>query len=248
MHRLLLILLCLFTSVVHSETAESKPNTASKITTFSQQLGLAAISIPENISAQHSTKLSNYSALNDDNTPPEKSYKRSGHWFYHNEKTSVWLGRLVANNNKLNGQFASNTVNKQGLNAAVNYGRFSMETALITENNNVEDSGKFYLQGAYTVLEKSSFNIAITAKVETLSEQNVNAYFGYKNKFQQNQSIIDYQARNTTLGVVGTYDVTPKWSVIGAFTSTMLDKDIMQSPLVNENNVNMALIGTSYAF
>lgn len=220
-----------------------------KVTSFSQQLGLAAITIPEQVSGQHENILTSTFETNEDSLNYNIVYNRAGHWFYQNKKANVWLGRLSSiNNNLTNGLNGSTTSQTQGLNAALNYGRFSMETALITENSNIEDSGKFYLQGTYTVLEKSSFNIAITAKVETLSEHNVNYYFGDKNQLDQGQSLIDYQAKNTTLGVIGTYEVTPKWTVIGAFTSTMLDKDIMQSPLVSDGNVNMALIGTSYSF
>ena len=157
------------------------------------------------------------------------------------------LGRLTtleSNETETN----TNSLQPQGLNAAINYGDFSIETGLITENNNIENSGKFYLQGAYTIIEKSAFNIAITAKVETLSEYSVGYYFGNKHSLDKSQSLIDYQAKNTTLGVVGTYELTPKWTVIGAFTSTMLDKDILQSPLIANSNVNMALVGTSYSF
>lgn len=220
-----------------------------RVTNFSQQLGLAAISIPEQVAGQHENILSSIFDTNEESLNHHFSYNRAGHWFYQNKKATVWLGRLTSTNSNLTDALNNNTTsNAKGLNAALNYGRLSMETALITENSNIEDSGKFYLQGTYTLIQQSSFNIAITAKVETLSENNVNYYFGNNSQLEQGQSLMDYQAKNTTLGLIGTYEVTPKWTVIGAFTSTMLDKDIKQSPLVNNGNVNIALIGTSYSF
>ncbi|GHE81525.1 MipA/OmpV family protein [Thalassotalea profundi] len=217
-----------------------------KVTNFSQQLGMAAITIPARVSGQHEKFLSNIYEVNDEALT---HYNRAGNWFYQSPKANVWFGRLSPATINVTKEISNNErPNTQGLNAAINYGRFSMETALITENSNIKDSGTFYLQGAYTLLEKSPFNIAITAKVETLSEHNVNYYFGDNNQLEQGQSLIDYQAKNTTWGLIGTYEVTPKWTVIGAFTSTILDKDIMQSPLVSDSNINMALIGTSYSF
>lgn len=249
MRCLFIILLLAFPVVSQAWNDSANKPKSIKATSFSQQLGLAAISIPEQVKAQHETIILSYYDTNDDHFQSNTSYKRAGHWFYQNKKANVWLGRLISNNVEFPEQLG-NTLGSgpQGLNAAFNYGRFSMETALITDNSNIKDSGKFYLQGAYTLIEKSSFNIAITAKVETLSEHNVNYYFGNKTPLEQSHSLIDYQAKNTTLGVVGTYELSSKWTVIGAFTSTMLDKDIMQSPLVSDNNLNMALIGTSYSF
>ncbi|XQW84450.1 MipA/OmpV family protein [Thalassotalea piscium] len=241
-------LMLAFPSLSETISTDIKTTDTVKITRFSQQLGLATINIPAQLSTPVITHLSRFDETKNNVVNYQGNYNRAGYWLYSNHNKNVWIGQLTTNNESNDNINHDLPPSPQGLNAALNYGRFSMETALLTENNNLNDSGQFYVQGAYTVIEKSSFNLSITAKVETLSEDKVNDYLGYQYHSKDGQSLMKYQAKNTTLGVVGTYEITAKWTVMGAFTSTLLDKDIMQSPLVNEHNVNMALIGTSYSF
>jgi hypothetical protein len=138
--------------------------------------------------------------------------------------------------------------NITGLNVAYSNGRFSAETGVVSNSNNLLSSGKVYLQGAYSLFENQHLNISLTAKVEAIDENNVKSYFG-KNILTNNISIFEeHHATNTTLGIVSTYSISKQWKVLGMISSTTLDDKIESSPLINDNNLHMALIGTSYAF
>jgi len=228
-------------------------STAPSAINFTEQWGLAAITIPEQVSGQ---SLSHFAALNSP-LPQQLSltYDRTGQWLNKSHKASVWLGSLQTQQSHLNSSPVAisnanlkESVELQGFNAAFNYGRFTAETALMTDNASIINSGKFYIQGSYTVINHVSFNLAITAKLETLNQQNVNLYYGDRLQQEGSNSLLDYRANNTTLGVVGTYEVAPNWTIMGALTSTTLDDDIKQSPLIESDNLNMALIGTTYSF
>lgn len=261
MRLIVVAILWLFSCVVFannlesSTTSQSKPNETlseheqTKATSFSQQLGLVAINIPEMLSGQQQTLQLTPSIAADNNLNNTTLYSRDGAWFNKNETAGIWLGRIITDESS----FASSshimpTQGTSGLNAAINVGRFSAETALFTNGDSVFDSEKFYLQGSYTFLEKDSFNLAITAKLETLSSQGVGKYLGEDIYNFKADSVIKHQAKNATLGLVGTFELAPNWTVMGALTSTTIDKDIQKSPLINSNYVNMALIGTSYSF
>jgi len=127
------------------------------------------------------------------------------------------------------------------VNAAYINGRFSANTGYLTENN---EAAKFYLQSSYVVFTNYKFNLTVTAKIESLDTERVQHYYGV---ISPNLDISKINT-NATLGLVGTYELSSKWTIIGALTSTALADDIADSPLIEHNKYNMALIGTTYSF
>jgi len=130
---------------------------------------------------------------------------------------------------------------EEQVNAVYFNGRFSAQTGYLTENN---EASKFFVQSSYIVFTNYKFNVAVTAKIETLDTELVQYYYG---KIRPNQHISDTNT-NATLGLIGTYELNSNWTIIGALTSTALADGIADSPLVEQNKYNMALIGTTYSF
>ena len=133
------------------------------------------------------------------------------------------------------------TDTEKQVNAAYINGRFSAQTGYLIDQN---EAAKFFVQSSYLVFTNYKLNITVTAKIEALDTERVQHYYGVINP---NVHISDTNT-NATLGLIGTYELSPKWTIIGAQTSTALANDIADSPLIEHNNYNMALIGTTYSF
>lgn len=208
---------------------------------FSYQWGIDALDIPK--------FLSNNSAESLGLILPEQITM--------NQKSSTlttieddWLrSSQTKNNYRLSTmQNRANNTNITGLNVAYSNGKFSAETGVVSNSNNLLSSGKLYLQGAYSVYDNQHLNISLTAKVEALDEDSVKSYFG-ESILTSNISIFEeHHATNTTLGIISTYSINKQWKILGMISSTTLDDKIENSPLIEDNNLHMALIGTSYAF
>ncbi|NQZ80351.1 MAG: MipA/OmpV family protein [Colwellia sp.] len=133
------------------------------------------------------------------------------------------------------------TDTEKQVNAAYINGRFSAQTGYLIDQN---EAAKFFVQSSYLVFTNYKLNITVTAKIEALDTERVQHYYGVINP---NVYISDTNT-NATLGLIGTYELSPKWTIIGALTSTALANDIADSPLIEHNKYNMALIGTTYSF
>jgi len=224
------LLAACFTSVVYADTDKIvKPDLPSDIHSnavenLSQQWGMAAIKIPsqnlqiEKDSAEWSAAISSEYKLTND-TASEQS-------FY-----------TIQNFQPLN-----------GINAAYNNGRFRAETGLLTNSTDVMDSGKFYLQGSFSIYNKEKFDIAVTAKFEAVDNPFFNAYIGEVEPIIDAQTIFEHQSKNATIGVITTYSINKQWKVLGSITTTTYEQALQNSPLVDINNSHMALFGTSYSF
>lgn len=208
---------------------------------FSTQWGIDALDIPK--------YLSNNSAESLGLILPEQVAIHQTNYLLANVNDD-WLSNIQTNSNYRFSAIKNTTnyANKSGLNVAYSNGRFSAETGVVSNSNNLLTSGKVYLQGAYSLYDNQHLNISLTAKVEALDEDNVKSYFG-ENTLTSNISIFEeHHATNTTLGIISTYSINKQWKVLGIISSTTLDDKIESSPLIEDNNLHMALIGTSYAF
>ena len=65
---------------------------------------------------------------------------------------------------------------------------------------------------------------------------------------QKSAPMHNAQATSTTLGVVGSFDLSERWSVISALTVSQLNSDDRAYGYSTVNKRNMAVIGTTYAF
>ena len=208
---------------------------------FTYQWGLDALDIPKYLSNNSAESLGLI-------LPEQRSINYTD--FTLAQDNNDWLS-----NSKVHNNYRLSALNKPsiytnitGLNVAYSNGRFSAETGVVSHSNNLLSSGKFYLQGAYSLFNNQHLNISLTAKVEALDKNNVKSYFG-ENTLTRNNSIFEeHHATNTTLGIISTYSINKQWKVLGMISSTNLDDKIENSPLIEDNNLHMALIGTSYAF
>lgn len=134
------------------------------------------------------------------------------------------------------------------LNAGFSSGNFSAETGLISNSQNLLASSHFYLQGAYNIFDGERFNLSLTAKFEAINNDAINLYFGDSYNLNADNSLFEQQATNATISLLSTYSINKKWKILGLISSTSLDKKIESSPLIDSNNIHVALIGTSYSF
>ncbi len=138
--------------------------------------------------------------------------------------------------------------NLSGLNASYSNGNFRAETGLLSRSSNLMSSSQFYLQGAYSLFDGEHLNVSLTAKIETVGGNVIDRYHGKENQALSNSSIFEHNATNATLGLLSTYSITKKWKVLGLISSTNLDDKIENSPLLRNDNVHVAMLGTSYSF
>ncbi|MFT5758275.1 MAG: outer membrane scaffolding protein for murein synthesis (MipA/OmpV family) [Alteromonadaceae bacterium] len=166
-------------------------------------------------------------------------------WFWEQNNQNLQIKNIGADFQKEQYLYSDTTQttdeNTEQVNAAYINGRFSANTGYLTENN---EAAKFFVQSSYVVFTNYKFNLTVTAKIEALDTERVQHYYGV---ISPNLHISDTNT-NATLGLVGTYELSPKWTIIGSLTSTALADDIADSPLVEHKKYNMALIGTTYSF
>lgn len=232
-----------FWAICFSTLASSEDDLKEKVTLdkdFSIQWGLDALNIPKylhNSSAESLGLILPYqnSTLNLNATFNNNNYEISNVATSSNYRFSTIQGTYMNSN-------------ESGINIIYSYGRFSAETGMLSNSKNILSSGKIYLQGAYSLFDNQNLNISVTAKVEALDENNVNSYYGDKKLTSNNSIFKEHQATNTTLGIISTYSINKQWKVLGIISSTTLDDKIENSPLIDNSNLHMALIGTSYSF
>lgn len=137
------------------------------------------------------------------------------------------------------------TVHVISLKARYQYGRFATESGVSQFDSDYTDAKQFYVQSSFAIVQKQAFNLSVLAKIESLEQPS--------NEFGQwgaTTPLFEYSFEpmtNTTIGVVGAYNLTQRWSVIGAITSSAVHNTDQNHPLNNNQN-NRALIGTSYSF
>ncbi|WDD99583.1 MipA/OmpV family protein [Thalassomonas actiniarum] len=129
------------------------------------------------------------------------------------------------------------------LNVSYQGKRLSVQTGFSTERLEHDQGNKFFLQGSYSLWSFNNFDIAVTAKIETLDKDIIQSYYPVENTTLE----INQLSTNKTLGLIGTFDLSSRWKMIGAITTTSIGSEIT-SPLIENNTFNMALIGTTYSF
>jgi hypothetical protein len=128
--------------------------------------------------------------------------------------------------------------------AGYQYGNFSAETGIVNEQMISIDGERLYLQGAYQILSFEKFSLSVAAKVETIDSQLLSYdAFHHEPAIQQNNTI------NSSLGLIGKYQLTKQWSVVGTLSASSLNNhsETHNAPLPLIDN-SMAVIGTRYTF
>jgi hypothetical protein len=127
------------------------------------------------------------------------------------------------------------------------FGRFSTETGYSNPQNTNEQGYKAFLHSAYSVINRGRFDLSVTASIESIdSTANISS-------LKPQLEVRGYLANNelstsATLGVIGSFDLSNRWSLIGALTTSHLTSDKNSSLIPDENRQKMALIGTTYSF
>lgn len=130
-----------------------------------------------------------------------------------------------------------------GINAAYAKGKFNSEIGYVTDISNESDGSKFYAAATYTMLATRNYTLSATAKVSVLDEDLTSYYYSDADTGYEADS-----ATNISLGLIGTYNISKKWTAIAAVTANSLDDEISDSPLVEDDTHNMVLMGVTYSF
>ena len=127
------------------------------------------------------------------------------------------------------------------------FGRLSAETGYTRVGYFQEPNFKVFIRSAYSVLHKGRFDLSLTASVEHIQISK-----NHTNLAAIQQPLINSQnnapATSATIGVIGSFDLSERWSLIGALTSSHIDNKSIHDILLQENKRHMALIGTTYSF
>ena len=127
------------------------------------------------------------------------------------------------------------------------FGRLSAETGYTRVGYFQEPNFKVFIRSAYSVLHKGRFDLSLTASVEHIQISK-----NHTNLAAIQQPLINSQnnapATSATIGVIGSFDLSERWSLIGALTSSHIDNKNIHDILPQENKRHMALIGTTYSF
>lgn len=243
-----LVIAC-FSNVLFA--TESIKGVSNKQTTIEEniasQWGVDALNIPLAISNSLSSSNDNAESLgllSSNEVLVSQTYNQQNEQWFTNQSQSI------ANQDNYNGGFnllteQQPTLNK--VNATYVSGRFSAQTGINSQSDSHIDDESFYIQGAVNLVQGYDFTLSFTAKVEAMGENAISHFYGKPN-VALNNSIYKGQAKNTTIGLVSTYSITKNWKLLGMISATNLDDKIENSPLINNNNVQTAIIGTSYSF
>lgn len=238
------------TSTVGSMNSVPDVNSDSK-KGFHGQIGLGAASMPEYIGAKDSETVGVPLINVSYNDTFYFKFNRLGAWFYKNDNGFRVGGVLTRQAGYDKGDLPTSLkfigdrddTMLVGINAAYKKGMFSAEAGFLagTGDNKKTDEGseggKFYVQAGYTFLATPKYTLTGMVKLENWDEDLVQYYYGAKDA-----------STNVTVGLVGTYKLTNKWTLLGAVTATSLGDEIADSPIVEEDSSNMVLIGATYSF
>ncbi len=175
---------------------------------------------------------------------------RLGAWFYKNNQ-GFRVGGVITTQGGYDKEdlpknyqlFDRDNTTLIGINAQYRKGLFSAETGYLvgtgdnTKDDKGSEGGKFYAQASYTFLATSQYTLTGTVKVENWDEDLVEYYYGNKDA-----------AMNVTAGIIGTYNINRKWTLLGAVTVTSVGDEIADSPISVDDSANMLLIGATYSF
>jgi outer membrane scaffolding protein for murein synthesis (MipA/OmpV family) len=178
-------------------------------------------------------------------------FNRLGAWFYKNDNGIRVGGVLTRQAGYNKGDLPDNLTNRVGkedttlvgINAQYKKGMFSAEAGFLmgTGDNGKDDEGseggKFYVEAGYTFLATPQYTLTGLVKFSKWDEDIVEYYYGTK-----------HASTNVTVGLVGTYKLSDKWTMLGSVTSTSLGDEIADSAIAEDDSSNMILLGATYSF
>ncbi|NMP30289.1 MipA/OmpV family protein [Thalassotalea sp. M1531] len=225
-------------SEIPSTAAESKKG-------FHGQIGLGVANLPEYVGGDETESIALPLINVSYNDRFYFKFNKLGGWFYKSDK-GFRVGGLITTHRGYDAKDIPDTYNwvgdrddsiMAGVNVVYRRGKFASEVGYLSDVSDESDGAKFYVQASYTFLANRTYTLTAMGKIESQDEDLVGYYYG------NNES-----ATNATIGLIGTYKLSDRWSLLGAVTATSLGDEIADSPIVEDDSYNMALVGATYSF
>jgi outer membrane scaffolding protein for murein synthesis (MipA/OmpV family) len=218
---------------------------------FNGQVGLGLANISEYVGAKNNESILVPLINVNYNDTFYIKFNRLGAWFYKSDngfRVGGVLTRQAGYDKKELPDGLINKVGKEdttlvGVNAQYKKGKFSAEAGFLMgmgdngKNDEGSDGGKFYAQAGYTFLATSQYTLTGMVKVAKWDEDLVEYYYGNKDA-----------STNVTVGLVGTYKLNDKWTMLGVVTAASLGDEITDSAIAEDDSSNMILLGATYSF
>lgn len=127
------------------------------------------------------------------------------------------------------------------------FGRFRTETGYSNSDAIHEQNFKAFLHSAYSIVHHGRFELSLTASIESIDAAK---HTHYLEPILQAPTITskNEQATSATLGVMGSFDLSNRWSLVGAVTTSHLTSEKSHALVIEDTTQKMALIGTTYSF
>ncbi|QBY06003.1 MipA/OmpV family protein [Thalassotalea sp. HSM 43] len=174
-------------------------------------------------------------------------FNKIGWWAWKPDDTGFSLG-LVAQSRKGYDKgdgpipnFEVDDTALAGIRARWINGRFAIHGAVLGSSES-DSGGEAHITASYTFIASPKGTLSAMVQAETLSEDAVD-YFYYAETDAGADS-----ATNLSLGVIGTYNFSKKWTMIGGVKVTSLDDPISDAPGVTEDSSTKAVLGLMYNF
>ncbi len=218
---------------------------------FNGQVGLGLTNVSEYIGAKNTESIFVPLVNVNYNDTFYIKFNRLGAWFYKSDNGFRVGGVLTRQAGYDKNELPDNLINKVrkedttlvGVNAQYKKGKFSAEAGFLMgtgdngKNNEGSEGEKFYAQAGYTFLATAQYTLTGMVKLEKWDEDLVEYYYDTKET-----------STNVTVGLVGTYKLNDKWTMLGAVTATSLGDEIADSAIAEDDSSNMILLGATYSF
>ncbi|REL36733.1 hypothetical protein [Thalassotalea euphylliae] len=181
----------------------------------------------------------------------QRTFNTEVSWLQHNEIFAAQALQAVTNNKgsvesepniATDAQFLSPAITQYSLM------QFSTQPLALTPQTAELAKDNAYLQTSYVVASYQALDIALSAKIEQLDTTVATSFYGPVPNLFETQNLIGTDITSATFGIIGNYQLTPNWSIVGAITATSVAEDTKLSTLDADALAHMALIGASYSF
>jgi len=212
---------------------------------FHGQIGIGAANLPEYVGSDQ-TETTAIPLINVNyNDRIYFKFNRLGAWLYKMDN-GFRLGALVTTHHGIDekdlpDQFSGygdrDTSTMAGLNMAYNQGKLWTDFAVLKDVSDHSDGTKLQAQLGYTFVANKQYSVSANVQIEALDEDMVEYYYNNKES-----------TTNFSLSLIGTYKLSPKWTLLGVLSTTSLGDEISDSPIVEDDTPMMAIVGATYSF
>lgn len=212
---------------------------------FHGQVGLGAAYLPEYVGGDDNETIAIPLINVNYNDRIYFKFNRLGAWLYKMDN-GFRLGALVTSHHgidekdlpdQFDGYGDRDASTMAGINVAYSQGKLWSDFAVLKDISDNSDGTKLQAQIGYTFLANKQYSVSANAKVEALDEDMVNYYYNNKES-----------TTNFSLSLIGTYKLSPKWTLLGVLSTTSLGDEISDSQIVEDDTPMMAIVGATYSF